>query len=266
MIAGANSPTVTFSALLLSEVERRDRVGKARHPGQDQAADHDIGHPVTRAERRGGPFHRNARADDDCNREHSDEHIPAATGLRVDRRLELDLLLCDRVGQPSRPSRRKSDLREALPARARDQQVGDHRRRRREQADPRAGTPDHDREADDREEHRDRPLEHDHSAVELYPPAGHRRESEQRRQVEDVGADQDPSSDLRLVIGQRRDRGGDLGRVCGQRREHAQQRLGQPEARTDALQARDEGITRRQADRGRDHERDDQQRVRQASS
>ena len=102
--------------------------------------------------------------------------------------------------------------------------------------------------------------------MELYPPAGHRRESEQGRQIEDVGADHDPSSDLRLMIGQRRDRGGDLGRVCGQRGEHAQQRLGEPEAGTDALQARDEDVARRQADRRRDHERDDQQRVRQASS
>ena len=46
----------------------------------------------------------------------------------------------------------------------------------------------------------------------------------------------------------------------------ARRSLGQPEARANALQPRDEDVARRQADRGPDYERDDQQRVRQASS
>ena len=41
-----------------------------------------------------------------------------------------------------------------------------------------AGTADDNREADDRDDDRDRPLEHDHAPMQLDPAGDHRRESE----------------------------------------------------------------------------------------
>ena len=104
-------------------------------------------------------------------------------------------------------------------------------------------------QADRRHPQGDDPAEDDDPAVQRDAARHHPAETEQGRQVEHVGADDDARADLLLMLGQRRDRRGDLRGVRGQRGHHAQQRLRQPEPLADPLQPGDQQVAGGQADR-----------------
>ena len=184
----------------------------------------------------------------------------------MDRDLELELLLADRGQKPTGPSPGKAQASQSLVAHAQD---GDVRRKYAEhQQQAREGRADarHQCERDRRYPQRHGAAQLDHARVQRDLDGHYGRQAEQRREVEHVRADHHTGADVLVVVNERGDGGRDLGCVGRERREQAEQRLGQTQARSDALQRRDEQPARREADRCGKHEGDAEQRIRHVKS
>ena len=180
---------------------------------------------MARAELGRGLLHRNAGADHDKHRDRREDRIARVTTRRMDRRLELELLLHDRASQPARPRRRKPDATEPIAAHAKDHQIRNQHGKHDDETDRRRENPDHDRDAHRGDRQRHDTFQHNHPPVQRDLAGDNSREAQQRRQVEHIRADHHPGAEPRMMPRKRRHRSCDLRRIGRQCGEHPQQRL-----------------------------------------
>ena len=179
------------------------------------------------------------------------------------------LQLTGERGQPGRDGHAGATAARALPAdppvpgrrhgepgtaRPEHDQVGDQGGECGDERHPGRDQAEHHDQADHGHPDPDHPAEQDHLAVQRDPAGHHGAQTEQRGQVEHVGADDYPGANLVLVRGQRGHRGGDFRCVPGQRGQHAEQPLGQAEPLADPFQPDDQYVTGAEADGRRDQE------------
>ena len=146
-----------------------------------------------------------------------------------------------------------SRCRRAWPA-PRADQVGQQGGEHRDQAGRGRDQAQHRDQAGDRDPDADHAAEEHHPAVQRDAPGDHGAQAEQRGQIEDVRADDDPGADLALVGGERGDGGGDLRCVRRQRGDHAEQGLRQAQPFADPFQPGDQDVAGGEADGGAGHE------------
>ena len=101
----------------------------------------------------------------------------------------------------------------------------------------------HAEETGHRDQHGDRAAENHDLSVQADTTGNNRSQTQQRRQVEHVRAEDDSGADRRLVVRQRRDGGGDLGCIGRNGGHHAEQGFGEPQALADPFEARNEHPT-----------------------